>query len=52
MRVEAALERRLADTRAEWDPRPALGVVLAAPGYPGPPRLGEAIEGLDRKRVV
>jgi len=45
--VEAALEGRLANTRAEWDPRPALGVVLAAPDYPGPPRLGLSIEGLD-----
>ena len=45
--VEAALEGRLDGKRAEWDPRPALGVVLAAPDYPGPPRLGEGIDGLD-----
>jgi len=31
----------------EWDPRPALAVVLAAGGYPGPVRRGDAIEGLD-----
>jgi phosphoribosylamine--glycine ligase len=32
----------------EWDRRSALGVVLAAPGYPEHPRTGDAIEGLDR----
>jgi phosphoribosylamine--glycine ligase len=30
-----------------WDPRPALAVVLAAEGYPGPVRRGDAITGLD-----
>ncbi len=33
---------------AEWDRRAALGVVLAAHGYPGDPRKGAAIIGLDR----
>ena len=33
--------------RFEWDPRPALCVVLAAHGYPGDPRKGDAITGLD-----
>jgi phosphoribosylamine---glycine ligase len=33
---------------AEWDRRAALGVVLAAHGYPENPRAGDAIEGLDR----
>ncbi|MCU0755280.1 MAG: phosphoribosylamine--glycine ligase [Xanthomonadales bacterium] len=31
----------------DWDPRPALAVVLAAEGYPGTVRRGDAIEGLD-----
>jgi len=44
---EAALEGRLDAVRAEWDPRPALGVVLAAEGYPDAPRLGDPIAGLD-----
>ena len=30
----------------QWDPRVALGVVLAAAGYPSAPRAGDAIEGL------
>ena len=45
--IEAALAGRLSETRAEWDPRIALGVVLAAAGYPGEPRTGDAITGLD-----
>jgi phosphoribosylamine--glycine ligase len=31
----------------QWDPRPALGVVLAAAGYPDSVRTGDVIEGLD-----
>jgi phosphoribosylamine--glycine ligase len=45
--VEAAIDGRLADTTADWDPRPSLGVVMAAGGYPGTPRAGDAISGLD-----
>ncbi len=45
--IEAALAGRLRETRAEWDPRAALGVVLAAEGYPEEPRTGDAIAGLD-----
>jgi phosphoribosylamine--glycine ligase len=43
----AALDGRLDAERAEWDPRAAIGVVLAAGGYPGDYRKGDAIEGLD-----
>jgi phosphoribosylamine--glycine ligase len=45
--VEAALAGRLDSVEAEWDPRAALGVVLAAEGYPDEPRKGDLIEGLD-----
>jgi len=45
---QAALDRRLDEVQAEWDPRPALGVVLAAHGYPGSYRKGDAISGLER----
>ena len=31
----------------EWDPRPAIGVVLAAGGYPASYRKGDVISGLD-----
>ena len=43
---EAALAGRLDEIEAEWDPRAALGVVLAARGYPDEPRTGDAIAGL------
>src|SRR3546814_12753000 len=33
--VEAAIDARLAGVEAQWDPRPSLGVVMAAEGYPG-----------------
>jgi len=35
----------------EWDRRAALGVVVAAAGYPDSPRKGDTIEGLDRVSV-
>lgn len=44
--IEAALEGRLDQVEAEWDRRYALGVVLAAAGYPDNPRKGDAITGL------
>jgi phosphoribosylamine---glycine ligase len=42
----AAIDGRLAGSAAEWDPRVALGVVLAAGGYPGTVRKGDAITGI------
>ena len=45
---EAALDGRLDHAQATWDPRAALGVVMAAEGYPDAPRTGAAIIGLDR----
>jgi phosphoribosylamine--glycine ligase len=44
--VERALDGRLKDAEAEWDRRAALGVVLAAHGYPEEPRTGDRIEGI------
>jgi len=45
--VEAALGGRLDAVTARWDPRAAVGVVLAAGGYPDAPRKGDPIDGLD-----
>ncbi|MGH8139202.1 MAG: phosphoribosylamine--glycine ligase [Steroidobacteraceae bacterium] len=45
---EAALDGRLNTVDAKWDPRAALGVVMAAAGYPEHARKGDVIEGLDR----
>ncbi|HKF96713.1 MAG TPA: phosphoribosylglycinamide synthetase C domain-containing protein, partial [Steroidobacteraceae bacterium] len=44
---EAALIGRLDTMSANWDPRAALGVVMAAAGYPDNARTGAVIEGLD-----
>lgn len=45
--IEAALDGDVNKTAAVWDVRPALGVVLAAGGYPGKVRGGDRIEGAD-----
>jgi phosphoribosylamine--glycine ligase len=43
----AALAGRLDRTGCEWDSRAALGVVMAAAGYPEGVRKGDVISGLD-----
>jgi phosphoribosylamine--glycine ligase len=43
----AALAGRLHEIEAIWDARAAVGVVLAAEGYPDDVRQGDAIAGLD-----
>lgn len=43
----AGVQGKLAGKTSQWDPRPALGVVMAAGGYPGDYRKGDVIEGLD-----
>jgi len=45
--IEAALDGELHHTRAQWDARPSIGVVMAAGGYPGKVRSGDPISGLD-----
>jgi len=42
----AALEGRLDEEKADWDPRAALGVVLAAGGYPADYDKDDPISGL------
>lgn len=44
--VEAALAKALDKVEATWDPRPTVGVVIAAGGYPADYSKGEVIEGL------
>jgi phosphoribosylamine---glycine ligase len=44
---EAALAGRLAQAEASWDSRAALGVVMAAGGYPDAYRKGDPISGLE-----
>ena len=45
--VEAAIDGGLSRLRLEWDERAALGVVMAADGYPGSYDKGHPIAGLD-----
>ena len=45
--VEAAIDGGLSRVRSEWDERAALGVVMAAAGYPGSYDKGHPIAGLD-----
>ena len=45
--LEHAIDGTLDRVEAQWDRRTALGVVVAAPGYPESPRTGAAIRGLD-----
>jgi phosphoribosylamine--glycine ligase len=45
---EAAIDSRLDGADVRWDTRAALGVVMAAGGYPETYRRGDAIHGLER----
>ncbi len=44
--VEHAIDGTLDQVEAQWDRRAALGVVMAAAGYPDTPRKGDEIRGL------
>jgi len=44
--VEAAIDGRLDEVEAQWDRRTALGVVIAAHGYPDEPRKGDVVARL------
>jgi phosphoribosylamine--glycine ligase len=44
--VEHAVNGTLNEAQVEWDRRVALGVVMAAAGYPDAPRKGDVIDGL------
>ena len=43
----AAVNGKLDQVDAQWDPRPAIGIVLAAGGYPDSYSKGHVISGLD-----
>ncbi|MGZ8254875.1 MAG: phosphoribosylamine--glycine ligase [Burkholderiaceae bacterium] len=44
--LEAAIDGRLDEVEAQWDRRAALGVVVAAHGYPDAPRKGDVVSRL------
>jgi phosphoribosylamine--glycine ligase len=45
---QSALDGDLEHCQTEWDPRPSVGVVLAAQGYPGSYEKGKVISGLEK----
>ena len=45
--LEAAARGELRETKLEWSPDPSVCVVVAAQGYPGNVRSGDAITGVD-----
>jgi phosphoribosylamine--glycine ligase len=47
---EHAIAGTLDQTSIEWDPRTALGVVMASANYPATPRLGDTISGIPAPR--
>ncbi len=46
--VEHAIDGTLDEVETQWDRRAAVGVVLAAAGYPDTPRKGDEIRGLPK----
>jgi phosphoribosylamine--glycine ligase len=49
---QAAIAGQLDTIQAQWDPRAALGVVMAAQNYPDSPRKGDAISGLNQAAAL
>jgi phosphoribosylamine--glycine ligase len=53
--IEAVVDGKLedfAEDRLEWDPRPAVCVVMASQGYPGSYAKGKVISGLDEAAAL
>lgn len=48
----AACDGKLDEVQSKWDPRPSLGVVMAAGGYPADYRTGDEIHGLPLEEVA
>ncbi|HBG22711.1 MAG: phosphoribosylamine--glycine ligase [Syntrophaceticus sp.] len=46
--IDAIIDERLDEVELEWDPRPAVCVVMASSGYPGAYEKGKLITGLDQ----
>ncbi|OBU15849.1 phosphoribosylamine--glycine ligase [Photobacterium aquimaris] len=44
----AAIDEKLDSVESKWDPRAAIGIVLAAGGYPGDYHKGDIISGLSQ----
>lgn len=51
--MEAVIDERLAELPPlEWDPRPAVCVVMASEGYPGSYKKGSVISGLEKAETI
>ena len=50
--LDAAIDRHLDEAEIRWNPRPALGVVMAAANYPGAAKTGDRILGLDTPQPI
>lgn len=50
--IQAAIERKLDGITAQWSPKAAVGVVLAAANYPDNPQKGDLIEGLEAADAI
>jgi phosphoribosylamine--glycine ligase len=50
--IEAAIDGRLHAAEARWNPKPSLGVVMAAANYPDTPKTGDVIHGLHVPQAV
>lgn len=50
--VEAAIDGKLNEVTAQWNPQTAVGVVLAAAHYPDTPKKGDVISGLDEANQI
>lgn len=49
---EAAIDNYLNEMQSDWDSRPAVGIVLAAGGYPTNYKKGDVILGLPRNEIA
>lgn len=47
----AAAEGKLGSFRPKWSPNPAVCVVMASEGYPGHPKTGARVSGLNAKEL-
>lgn len=50
--IEAAIDGKLNEVNAEWNPQTAVGVVLAAENYPETPKKGDVISGLEEANQI
>ena len=50
--LHATVHHQLEEVRLQWDPRPAVCVVMASPGYPGPYEKGKEIRGIETAEAL